>query len=207
MLELGQGFNNTYEQSKYEAELLVHRYIGKGLPISIIRPSMVMGDSTTGRTTNFRLFYEPLHFFALNIFSTFPLRKNCFQNIIHIDTVTAAMCLLMESSTCGTFHLVSPNNMPILNICEIASEFFRFRSPVFIENEKVNYSKWSTVQKMLAKPFLPYFNNCSEFLSIQTQELLARDRLIIPRIDEKSIKVIFKYCAEVGYIKKRRFNN
>jgi thioester reductase-like protein len=41
------GFVNSYEQSKYEAEILLREHMGE-LPISILRLSTVLGDSTTG---------------------------------------------------------------------------------------------------------------------------------------------------------------
>ena len=49
-LDVGQGFNNPYEKSKFEAERLVERYRKKGLNILIVRPSMVIGHSRTGVT-------------------------------------------------------------------------------------------------------------------------------------------------------------
>lgn len=48
-LEHNKGFLNTYEQSKYEAELLV-RQQGKVLPIVIVRPSLVLTTDHSGST-------------------------------------------------------------------------------------------------------------------------------------------------------------
>lgn len=106
MLELGQGFYNTYEQTKYEAELLVRQYIKNGLDISIFRPSMIMGSTEEGKTNNFRLFYEPLHFFSKKIYNEFPASANCFQNLINIDTVAKALFLLREEKGSNTYHIV-----------------------------------------------------------------------------------------------------
>jgi thioester reductase-like protein len=52
-----RGFHNTYEQAKAEAEVLVQDAVGEGLPITVHRPSMVLGDSVTGRTISFQVFY------------------------------------------------------------------------------------------------------------------------------------------------------
>jgi long-chain acyl-CoA synthetase len=46
-LDLGQRFRNAYEQSKHEAESLVHR-LRERLPITIVRPSIVVGERGTG---------------------------------------------------------------------------------------------------------------------------------------------------------------
>ncbi len=53
MLEEGQRFNNSYEETKYLAEVLVQRASREGLPVSIYRPAVVVGDSTTGETQKF----------------------------------------------------------------------------------------------------------------------------------------------------------
>ena len=58
-LEAGQEFINTYERSKHESERLV-RDVAYRLPIVILRPSIVIGDSRSGATTLFNAIYIPL---------------------------------------------------------------------------------------------------------------------------------------------------
>lgn len=50
-------FHNTYEQAKAEAEKLVLAEMAQGLPATIHRPSMVVGDSRTGHIVHFQVFY------------------------------------------------------------------------------------------------------------------------------------------------------
>lgn len=49
MLAEGQSFNNHYEETKYLAELEVQRAMRDGLPATIYRPSVVVGDSVSTR--------------------------------------------------------------------------------------------------------------------------------------------------------------
>jgi thioester reductase-like protein len=49
-LEVGQEFRNHYESTKYEAEVLVRRAMAAGMPSTIYRPGIVVGDSRTGAT-------------------------------------------------------------------------------------------------------------------------------------------------------------
>ena len=58
-LAVGQRFRNPYERSKFEAELAL-RSEGRDLPLQILRPSIVVGDSSTGRTSSFNVLYGPL---------------------------------------------------------------------------------------------------------------------------------------------------
>jgi len=53
MLEEGQAFNNFYEETKYLAEVEVQRAMRGGLPATIYRPAVVVGDSTTGATQKY----------------------------------------------------------------------------------------------------------------------------------------------------------
>jgi thioester reductase-like protein len=50
-------FHNTYEAAKYEAEALVRKAVEAGMPATVHRPSMVIGDSQTGAVIHFQIFY------------------------------------------------------------------------------------------------------------------------------------------------------
>ena len=63
-LDLGQGFNNDYERTKCEAEALARRWgEATGLPLVILRPSIIVGDSATGATVNFNTLYDFMQLF------------------------------------------------------------------------------------------------------------------------------------------------
>jgi len=52
VLERGQAFNNFYEETKYLAEVEVRKRMPR-IPTTVYRPSVVVGDSTTGATQKF----------------------------------------------------------------------------------------------------------------------------------------------------------
>lgn len=52
-LDRGQRFNNHYEETKFLAEVLVQERVRGGLPATIYRPAVVVGDSATGATQKF----------------------------------------------------------------------------------------------------------------------------------------------------------
>ncbi len=52
-LDTGQSFNNYYEETKYLAEVEVQKRMRGGLPTTIYRPSVVVGDSRTGATQKY----------------------------------------------------------------------------------------------------------------------------------------------------------
>jgi thioester reductase-like protein len=59
-LTIPREFHNTYESSKAAAEDLVWAAAEGGLPVTVHRPSMVVGDSRTGRVRGFQIFYHLL---------------------------------------------------------------------------------------------------------------------------------------------------
>jgi thioester reductase-like protein len=52
-LEVGAPFNNYYEETKHLAEADVRCRMSAGMPVTIYRPSIVVGDSHTGETQKF----------------------------------------------------------------------------------------------------------------------------------------------------------
>lgn len=57
-------FHNTYEQSKAEAEAVMEQQAKNGLPITVHRPSMIVGDSRNGSIPHFQIFYHLIEFIA-----------------------------------------------------------------------------------------------------------------------------------------------
>jgi nucleoside-diphosphate-sugar epimerase len=54
-------FNNVYEESKAQAEEIIGRFCeNRGLPLSILRPSIVYGHSKTGMSLKFNALYYPV---------------------------------------------------------------------------------------------------------------------------------------------------
>jgi thioester reductase-like protein len=52
-LDEGQEFCNHYEATKFDAELLVRKAMADGVPATIFRPGIVVGDSRTGETQKY----------------------------------------------------------------------------------------------------------------------------------------------------------
>lgn len=59
-----RGFHNSYEQAKAEAEDVIHDEQLRGLPLTVHRPSMVVGDTISGRIIHFQVFYHLCEFLS-----------------------------------------------------------------------------------------------------------------------------------------------
>ena len=87
-----RGFHNTYEQSKAEAEERVREAIDRGLAVTVHRPSMVVGDSETGKVIGFQVFYHLAEFISgRRTFGLMPDPGPTRLDLIPSDYVAAAI--------------------------------------------------------------------------------------------------------------------
>lgn len=112
-LEAGQGFQNPYQRTKYEAERKARAAMDR-LPVSIYRPAIVVGDSQTGEVSRFDgPYYLGILLLSSPVAVPLPLpdRGGAPFNIIPVDYAVAAIAALSRhpEAVSKTFHLVDPN--------------------------------------------------------------------------------------------------
>jgi thioester reductase-like protein len=109
-LDTPRDFHNTYESSKSEAEALILDKITNGLPVTIHRPSMVVGDSKTGKIIHFQIFYHLCTFLSGKPTQGFlPGLKGSCLDMIPVDYVAQAIVFSSDQQqTIGkVLHLCS----------------------------------------------------------------------------------------------------
>lgn len=118
-LDVGQRFNNYYEETKYLAEVDVQQRMQRGLPATIYRPSVVVGDSKSGATQKFDgpyyviqwLLRQPRYAVLPAIGNGNRYRVNVVPRDFIIDAITY---LASRSNTVGkVFQLADPNPMTV----------------------------------------------------------------------------------------------
>jgi thioester reductase-like protein len=105
-LESGQGFNNTYEHSKWEAERLVRAHRSR-LPVQVFRPSIVVGDERSGWTPSFNVIYTPLRAYASGTLPVVPARRSAPVDIVPVSYVACAILALADAGAGKTFTLAA----------------------------------------------------------------------------------------------------
>jgi long-chain acyl-CoA synthetase len=105
-LARGQGFNNTYELSKWEAERLTRAYAA-ALPVQVFRPSIVVGDDQTGWTSSFNVIYTPLRAYARGALPAVPARRSAPVDVVPVSYVARAILALGDAAPGRTFHLAA----------------------------------------------------------------------------------------------------
>src|SRR5438477_9986995 len=140
-IDVGHSFKNPYEESKCRAELMIADAHQAGdIAASVYRPSIVIGDSKSGRVTHFHGVYAFIRglWAALERlrrrmpdggFIKFPLRvlgaETQTLNFVPIDYVVDSMVEIGKNpnSAGGTYHLANPipteNRLWLPHICRV----------------------------------------------------------------------------------------
>jgi len=105
-LERGQGFHNTYERSKWEAERLVRDHAER-LPVQLFRPSIVVGDERSGWTSSFNVIYTPLRAYARGALPAVPARRSAPVDIVPVSFVARAILALADAGAGRSFTLAA----------------------------------------------------------------------------------------------------
>jgi thioester reductase-like protein len=114
-LERGQSFNNFYEESKYLAEVEVRRAAAAGLPTTVYRPGIVVGDSKSGATQKYDGPYPILRWLLKQpTVAVLPVPSDVDRlraNLVPRDFVIDAIAALSESPAAAgtTYQLADPD--------------------------------------------------------------------------------------------------
>lgn len=119
-------FHNTYEAAKAEAERVVWAE-GHGLPITVHRPSMVVGDSRDGRVIHFQVFYHLCEFLSgSRTLGIMPTLGNTRLDTVPVDWVADAIAWASaHPQTAGQiFHLCSgpERALPITTLQQVVRD-------------------------------------------------------------------------------------
>jgi thioester reductase-like protein len=115
MLREGQSFNNWYEATKFLAEVEVQKRMGDGLPATVYRPAIAVGDSRTGETQKYDGPYFVLQWLLRQprlAFLPLPPGADEFEiNVVPRDFVVDAVAHLsgLDDSEGVVYQLADPN--------------------------------------------------------------------------------------------------
>jgi thioester reductase-like protein len=124
--EHGEGFVNSYEQSKYEAEALIEDSLN-GVPAAVYRLSTVLGDSRTGRVAHPTAPHHALRMMHLGLASMLPGAPENTVDLIPGDGAACALYrLFTDHFQAGqVLHLTAPE-AGSYTLAEIVEQSYRF---------------------------------------------------------------------------------
>lgn len=205
-------FNNSYEKTKYEAELLVK---ASTLPYTILRPTIVVADSNTGYIKGTKVIYAIFKLWTSGFLKKAPISKKGYGDIIPIDFIVkvSSYVVTTDKTLAQTYHLSSGYPPPRgMDIFRVATSTFGMPDPkiapswivpVFVSSWFLRFvpSNLRSIIEQL-KFFLPYLNSTKRFYSNdKVVTLLKGTGIKVPQFEEYKTN-LFKFVKETFWGKK-----
>jgi nucleoside-diphosphate-sugar epimerase len=221
-LDRPRRFRNSYEAAKAEAETLVRHKITAGHPITVHRPSMVVGEARTGKTISFQVFYYLCEFLSGGRSHGFlPAMDGMLLDIVPADYVARILewSSQKEERPEPILHLCSGplDALPLARtIVEVRRIFGAHGRP--LPATKVLPLPLCKIALRLVRPLIPprdrraldampflfaYLKEAQTFANARTRALLAADGIDLPKAEEYLEPVLGYYLRQVDRVKNR----
>lgn len=209
----GQRFNNFYESTKYLAEVEVQKEMKAGLPCSIYRPAIVVGNSHTGETQKFDgpyfvlqwLMRQPKSFAILpTIFTRRWSPEDCSLDLVPSDFVIKAIAYISqkEDTKNHVFQLADPTPLRVPELIEefgrvLHKKIIKVPTPLWLARFALKYIPG--VERWMRIPYsaLNYFVHPTHYDVTNTQKALQGSGIVIPHF-----RVYLPHLVE--YMKRHR---
>jgi len=219
-LPVPRQFHNTYEAAKAEAEQLLTAEIEAGLPATIHRPSMVVGDSRTGRILHFQVFYYLCEFLTGR--RTHGLLPELGR--FRLDTIPVDYVARLLYASCARpdaigriFHLCAgpEGALALGELTDRLRQIYAAHGRHLPRLRHLSFRRYALLTKLLAwvapgrmrrtlrtlPHFLAYLDQEQTFETTQTREFFADDAQV-PPVDQYLGRLIDYY--ETMRAKKRQ---
>jgi thioester reductase-like protein len=203
-------WNNAYEQSKFKSEAIVR---ASGIPFTIHRPSIIVGNSTDGRIRKPLAFYFILEFLAVikerlcaknnydpSEMLDMSLRMLAFPSdsvfFVPIDYVTkVSSALFFQPCENKTYHITGNSPVSTKSIEEAIKNALRVENVRIQEVVEDPTMDEKLLHRFLGE-FLPYFSSTALFDTSNVKELFGQDSIDWDFNQEKLTQMIASYYKE-----------
>jgi nucleoside-diphosphate-sugar epimerase len=221
-LDCGQIFNNSYEETKYISEQSVRDWSLENpeTATAIFRPSIIVGDSKTGKTNNFTGYYRYMRVYHViknrlsrNKAGSFTQKNGHFflpisvpgiseatLDIIPIDYAVDLMINLRSQNALGAFHITADNP---------SSYIFWLREGLRIlgisgvkigkSNGEDRKQSFLDIEKQIKNglaDYIPYITGKPIFDKTKTKEVLGNKYTESPSATPELIERLLSYAIE-----------
>jgi thioester reductase-like protein len=191
-LEHNAGFRNNYEETKYLAEMTVEELKGT-LPVTIYRPSVVVGDSETGETSKYDGIYYLIHYirklpWLLRILNVG--NDHVRLNLVPVDFVVESIATLARDPAAvnKTVALADPSPLTTAELFDTIAKEMTGRKSEFGPPTRV--AEWflntriSPAVTGLPHHAVPYFFISQSYDTALAQQLLEPHGIECPRFGD-----------------------
>jgi len=207
-------FQTDYERSKWTSETHLCKWAGRAdRSLTVYRPSFLVGDSTTGYTTQYGGFYQFAWLISLlkqryfdpdngditHVPLRIPGRAEDPQNIVPVDFVSRMMAEVMSRPEYHgrIYHLTNPDpptNGFLKTCCE---EYFGLRGGYFVDPEDVNGDPSGAESLLWGQYHLlkPRMTHNPLFDTTNTRRAMQAATVDFPTLNRERVFNLFDYAA------------
>jgi nucleoside-diphosphate-sugar epimerase len=214
-LEVEQRFRNNYPETKCAAEKLVRERSGQ-MPVVILRPSIIVGDSGTGITSSFRTLYWPLKVYARHGWRLVPGFPDVVVDIVPVDFVARAAARLAldrrAEGRCCHLCAGAERSATLGDLAAFAGRFFQLPPPRFVHpalflsllRPILLATLWGPRRRVLRDGpiYRRYLRMRAIFDTSHADALLLPHGIRPPRVQDYFEKIL-RYCVESDWGRKR----
>jgi nucleoside-diphosphate-sugar epimerase len=207
-LDCGQDFWNSYEKSKFDAELALTALCQEqAIPLVIVRPSIIINDRESGRASTFTHLNAMVEVVSRIqedygiadgqvVSKTIRLLADAraSPNLAAVDSIVPPLLQIAESAAAPgkVFHLCHPRPQPNPEVMSLICEAFQVKDRLALEFVADIPKPMSHTEEMIfrsLKVYAPYLNSRCEFD-------VSNSRSIVPDYDS------FFTPLDVPYLRK-----
>jgi nucleoside-diphosphate-sugar epimerase len=214
-LDCGQGFHNSYEKSKFDAEVFLTEHCRRhNVPLVIVRPGIITNDRRSGRASTFthlnalvevisRLqeHYQISDGEVVSKKIRLMADSGARPNLAPVDSIIPPLLEIATSSAAPgkTFHLCHPRPQSNERLVELICEVIEVKGKLVLEYLESISKPMSRTEEMILrslKPYAPYLNSRCEFD-------LSLSRAIVPDYDSHFNQMDDDYVRKVVDFQRR----
>lgn len=197
-LEHDAGFRNFYEETKYLAEIEVERLKSR-LPVTIYRPSVVVGDSRSGETAKYDGIYYLIHYLRMapSVLRVVNIgNRDVRLNLVPVDFVVDAIAALSrdEAAVGQTLAIVDHAPLTTAELFDVLSKEMTGRKSEYTPPTRA--VEWflnlsiSPAITGLPNSGVPYFFLSQTYDSRVAGELLKKHGVACPRFPDYAANLV-----------------
>lgn len=209
-LDLDGRFRNTYERSKAEGERLVRQHMAS-LPITVFRPSIVVGDSRNGEVSGVNTIYWSIKAYLRGM-RVLLARADTPIDLVPVDYVCDALLyILQREDSVGHCFLLAGGARTTISLGNLAAQICNYLgtpTPRILPPGLFSLIRVAAKLRCLGTrhlrvirntgSYLPYFVSNPTFDTTSTENVLNGSGIEVPPF-ESYVGRLLDYCLKQGW--------
>jgi nucleoside-diphosphate-sugar epimerase len=202
-LDVGQRFGSHYEESKLRAEQAVLKASAHGLPVAIVRPSIVSGAERTGAIRDFRHMYVVLRLITEGRVRSLPGYYDAILDLVPVDYAAgliAEAAVRFEEVAGQTLHAVGPQ-LRLRDVSDVLAEYPAFQVARFVSPSAFRADQLPDAERAyydrVASLYDTYFRRRIRFDDTAAARFSSRRRVTS---GAPYLRRLIDYAVKAGYL-------